>query len=57
MATKNSAGSLVARNQRKIDRFIETIDRRTQSGHDRENVDEVWQKHTVTKEGDRVWSF
>ena len=57
MATKNSAGSIVARNMRKIERLIETIDRRTKSGDDRENVDETWQKHTVTKEGDRVWSF
>jgi hypothetical protein len=57
MANKNTAGSLVARANDRIDRFIDKIDRRSKSGEDRENVDHVWQKHTVTEEGDRVWSF
>ena len=57
MANKNTAGNTVARNLRKIDRLIDTIDRRTKSGEDRENLDRIWHKHTVTAEGDRVWSF
>jgi len=57
MATKNTAGSLVVRANNRIDRLIDKIDRRTKSGEDRENVDHVWQKHTITEEGDRVWSF
>lgn len=57
MATKNTAGSLFVGSMRKIDRLIEKIDRRTKSGKDAENVNPVWQKHTITKEGDRVWSF
>lgn len=57
MANKNTAGNLVVRAANRIDRLIDAIDRRTKSGEDRENVDHVWQKHTITKEGDRVWSF
>ena len=57
MANKNTAGSLVARKMQAIDRLVDKIDRRTKSGEDRENVDRVWQKHTITEEGDRVWSF
>ena len=57
MATKNTAGNTVARNMYKIERLIDEIDRRTKSGEDRENVDHVWQKHTVNENGDRVWSF
>ena len=57
MATKNTAGSYVARKFKAIDRLIDELDRRTKSGEDRENVDSTWQKHTITEEGDRVWSF
>jgi len=57
MANKNTVGSLVARKMQAIDRLVDKIDRRTKSGEDRENVDRVWQKHTITEEGDRVWSF
>jgi len=42
---------------RHIDKLIDKIDERTKNGKDRENVDSTWQKHTINKEGDRVWSF
>ena len=42
---------------RHMDRLIDKIDERTEDGRDRENVDPTWQKHTVNKKGDRVWTF
>lgn len=42
---------------RHMDKLIDKIDGRTKTGKDRENVDSTWQKHTVNKEGARVWSF
>ena len=57
MANKNTTGSLVVRAKTREDRLIEKIDRRTKTGEDRENVDHVWQKYTINKDGSRSWSF
>ena len=57
MANKNTAGSLVVRTKEREDRLIDKIDRRTQSGKDLDNVDPIWNKHTVNENGDRCWSF
>ena len=57
MATKNSAGTMVYNNNRYIERLNEKLDRRTKDGSDRENVDHVWQNHSVNENGERIWSF
>lgn len=57
MANKNYAGSLVYRAELRIDRLNDKIDRRTEDGSDRENVDHVWQNNTKNDNGDRCWSF
>lgn len=57
MANKNTAGSFIVRNKEHINRLIDKIDRRSKTGEDRENVDYVWQKHTINDNGERCWSF
>jgi hypothetical protein len=57
MANKNTAGSLVHRTKERIDRLVGEIDRRTKTGEDLENVDHVYQNHTVNEDGERCWSF
>ena len=57
MSNKNTAGSLVHRTEERIDRIIEKIDKRTRTGEDMENVDRVYQNHSVNEDGDRCWSF
>ena len=57
MANKNYAGAQYMRALAKEDRLIRKIDKRTDNGKDRENVDPVWQKHKTTSSGERVWSF
>jgi len=57
MANKNSAGTLVYKNDRYIERLIDKLDRRSKDGSDRENVDQVWQNHSTNENGERVWSF
>ena len=57
MSSKNTVGNAYHYSMRKIDRVIKEIDKRTVNGKDRENVDPTWQKHTVNKEGARVWTF
>ncbi len=57
MASKKGASNAYMYNQVKLDKLIGLIDKRTKNGKDRENVDPVWQKHRVNKEGDRVWTF
>ena len=57
MAKKGTVGNAYHYSMRKIDRIITAIDKRTKNGKDRENVDPTWQRHTVNREGDRVWSF
>ena len=57
MANKNTAVSLVHRTKERIDRLVGEIDRRTKTGDDLENVDHVYQNHTVNEDGERCWSF
>jgi hypothetical protein len=57
MSNKNTTGSLVHRTKERIDRLVGEIDRRTKTGEDRENVDHVYQNHSVNKDGERCWSF
>ena len=57
MANKNTAGSMLVRNKRFIDKINEVIDRRSANGEDRENVDSHWNNHTLTANGERVWSY
>lgn len=54
---KNANGNLFTRYKRREMRLVEILDKRTRNGKDRENVDPVWQKHSFTPEGERVWSF
>ena len=57
MAKKATIGNAYHNSQKKIDRLIAKIDKRTANGKDRENVDPTWQKHTVNATGERCWSF
>jgi hypothetical protein len=57
MANKNTVGSYVVRKLKAIDHLIDKIDQRTKTGEDRENVDHVFQNHTVNENGERSWSF
>jgi len=57
MANKNYSGAQYMRAQDKEDRLLDKIDRRTDKGQDRENIDPVWQKHSYTPDGERVWRF
>jgi hypothetical protein len=54
---KKTVGNAYHYSQKKIDRLITEMDRRTKTGKDRENVDPTWQKHRLTAQGERVWSF
>jgi len=55
--SKNKAGKNYYNWLMNMDKLVRTIDRRTENGEDRENVDHVWQQHTINENGDRVWSF
>ena len=57
MANKNTAGNTLARNRRFIDRLNTAIDRRDDNGENRENIDSHWNNHTITADGERVWSY
>ncbi len=57
MANKNTNGTLFNRFKDKEARLAAALDRRTNNGDDRENVDPVWQEHSYTQTGERVWSF
>lgn len=57
MANKNTAGNLLARNKRFIEWLDNKLDERTANGEDRENVDSHWNNHTMTANGERVWSY
>ena len=57
MADKNTNGTRFVIFKNREIRMIDKIDRRSKTGDDRENVDSVWNKHTITAEGDRLWSF
>lgn len=57
MSKKNTAGNAYGNWQKHMDKLIDKIDHRSKNGEDRENVDHVWEKHTINEEGSRVWSF
>ena len=57
MAKKGTVGNAYHYSQKKIDRLISKIDRRTENGKDRENVDPTYRRYSFTKDGERVWSF
>ena len=57
MAKKGTVGNAYHYSQKKIDRLISKIDRRTENGKDRENVDPTYRRCSFTKDGERVWSF
>ena len=54
----NNTGGRILRNlEIHTRRLVKEIDKRTDNGKDRENVDPIWQKHKTTSSGERVWSF
>ncbi len=57
MANKNTTGSTWSRFKDREQRLLKVIDKRTKDGDDRENVDPTWDKHQLTAQGDRIWSF
>ena len=57
MAGKNANGKIFSKFKNAEERLLRIIDKRTDNGKDRENVDPVWQKHKITAAGERVWSF
>ena len=57
MANKNTIGNAWLRFKDREQRLLKVIDKRTKDGDDRENVDPAWQKHKITAQGERVWSF
>jgi len=57
MANKSRVGNAYHYSQKKIDRLITKIDKRTANGEDRENVDPTYSKHTFAANGERVWSY
>lgn len=57
MAKKSTVGNAYHYSQKKIDRLLTKIDKRTANGKDRENVDPTYRKHHFAANGDRVWSY
>lgn len=57
MATKNTAGNLFVRFKNREKRLLNKIDKREAKGTNRENVDSVYNEHSFTPTGERVWSF
>ena len=55
MTNKNTAGRLFASTMKRIDRLHKEIDKRARNG--RYNEDDARNKFTLTRDGDRVWSF
>ena len=57
MARKATVGNAYHYSQKKIDRLLTKIDKRTANGKDRENVDPTYRKHHFAANGARVWSY
>jgi hypothetical protein len=57
MANKNTTGSLFTRFKNKEVRLLKCIDKRTNNGKDRENVDPTYYECSFAKNGERVWSY
>ena len=57
MANKNTTGNLFTRFKDRETRLVKVMDKRAKDGDDRENVDPTWDKHQLTAQGERVWSF
>ena len=55
MAKKGTIGNAYHYSQKKIDRLINRIDKRTANGKDGENT--TPKEHTFTAKGERVWSY
>lgn len=57
MANKNNAGNRFNNFKVVEKRLVEKIDRREESGKNRENVDSAYNNYSVNKNGAKVWSF
>jgi len=57
MANKNTTGSTWVRFKGREEQLVRVMDRRSKKGEDRENVDPAWNKHKLTAQGERVWSY
>jgi len=57
MAKKANVGNSYYKFLKRQERLVKKLDKRSKSGKDRENVDHIFQNHSFTPNGERVWSF
>lgn len=57
MSKNSKVGNAYYYSQKSMDRLIKEIDRREQTGKNRENVDNIFNSYTTADNGERTWSF